>query len=86
MRNAVRIEDAGEVRTIRFEKDIFFFHKGAILAALDRLPEGTKRVIVDAGSSDHVELDVREAVFESRENVERQGAALEVVGLAPVDG
>ena len=86
MRNAVRIEDAGEVRTIRFEKDIFFFHKAAILAALDRLPEGTKRVIVDAGSSDHVELDVREAVFESRENVERQGAALEVVGLAPVDG
>jgi MFS superfamily sulfate permease-like transporter len=86
MRNAFSVEDAGEVRTIRFEKDIFFFHKAAILAALDRLPEGTKKVVVDAGASDYVELDVREAVHESRENVERQGATLEIVGIAPVEG
>lgn len=86
MRNAFSVEDVGEVRTIRFEKDIFFFHKAAILAALDRLPEGTKKVVVDAGASDYVELDVREAVHESRENVERQGATLEIVGIAPVEG
>lgn len=86
MRNAFTIEDEGEVRTIRFTKDIFFFHKVAILAALDQLPEGTKRVVVDVGASDYVELDVREAVHESRENVERQGAKLEIRGIAPVEG
>jgi MFS superfamily sulfate permease-like transporter len=86
MRNAFSVDDEAEVRTIRFEKDIFFFHKAAILAALDHLPEGTKKVIVDAGTSDYVELDVREAVRESRENIERQGAKLEIVGVPPVEG
>jgi hypothetical protein len=43
-------------------------------------------VIVDAGTSDYVELDVREAVHESRENIERQGAKLEIVGVPPVEG
>ena len=86
MRNAFSIDDDGEVRTIRFTKDIFFFHKAALLASLDRLPEGTTRVIVDGGASDYVELDVREAVHDSRETVERQGAKLEIRGIAPVEG
>lgn len=86
MRNAFTVDDEGEVRTIRFTKDIFFFHKAALLASLDRLPVGTTRVIVDGGASDYVELDVREAVHDSRENVERQGAKLEIRGIAPVEG
>ncbi len=86
MRNAFTVDDEGEVRTIRFTKDIFFFHKAGLLAALDRLPDGTKRVVVDAASADYVELDVREAVHDSRENVERQGATLEIRGIAPVEG
>lgn len=86
MRNAFTVEDEGEVRRISFTKDIFFFHKAAILAALDRLPSGTTLVVVDAGRADYVELDVREAVHESRERVERQGARLEILGVEPVVG
>ncbi len=86
MRNAFEVDDLDGTRTIRFTKDIFFFHKVAILAAMDRLPEGTKKLVVDAGVADYVEMDVREAVHESRENVERQGARLEIRGIAPVEG
>lgn len=86
MRNAFTVDDDGAVRTIRFTKDIFFFHKAAILAALDRLPEGTKIVVVDVGAADYVELDVREAVHDSHERVGRQGARLEVRGIAEVLG
>jgi MFS superfamily sulfate permease-like transporter len=86
MRNAFVVEDEGGVRTIRFTKDIFFFHKAALLAAMDHPPPGTKKVIVDAGEADYVEMDVREAVHDNRENVERQGAELELVRILPVEG
>jgi MFS superfamily sulfate permease-like transporter len=86
MRNAFEVRDEAGVRTIRFTKDIFFFHKAALLAAMERLPAGTTKVVVDAGEADYVEMDVREAVHDNRENVERQGAELVIVGVAPVEG
>ncbi|GAB4111390.1 MAG: hypothetical protein OHK0013_47410 [Sandaracinaceae bacterium] len=86
MRNAFEVKDEGGVRTIRFTKDIFFFHKAALLSAMEHAPVGTTKVVVDVGEADYVEMDVREAVHDNRENVERQGAELVIVGIRPVEG
>ena len=86
MRNAFDVKDGDGVRTIRFAKDIFFFHKASLLAATESFPKGTQRVVVDLGAADFVELDVRESLYENRANVERGGARLEFLGIAPTDG
>jgi MFS superfamily sulfate permease-like transporter len=85
MKNAFEVEDGQGIRTIRFAKDIFFFHKAGLLAATESFPKGTTKVVVDLGAADFVELDVRESLYENRANVERGGAKLEFLGITPTD-
>lgn len=85
MRNAISIEDSPATRTVKFQKDMFFFHKPAVLDALTTLPAGTLRVVIDAHQADYIEYDIREAIASVRPDIERRGAIVELVGIEPFD-
>lgn len=78
----VVIEEEG-VRRLRFLKDIHFFHKAAILEALESVPEQTL-LTVDKGAADFVERDVVEMICEFQQASGTHGVKLELAGIEPV--
>lgn len=81
MRNALDIVDDDGVRTVRFTKDIYFFHKAALLDALEQAPASTKRLVVDKGAADFVAEDVREALEDFATLARSRGMELEIRGV-----
>ncbi len=82
MRKALVTRDHEGVRTVRFTKDIYFFHKAAVLDALEQAPPGTTKLIVDKGAADFVAEDVREALTDFETLARNRGIELEVRGVA----
>jgi MFS superfamily sulfate permease-like transporter len=81
MRNALETTDEDSVRTVKFTKDIYFFHKAAVLDALEQAPAGTTRLIVDKAAADFVAEDVREALADFETLARTRGMELEIRGI-----
>lgn len=77
------IEEREGVRRLRFLKDIHFFHKAAILEALEAIPEKTW-LTVDRGLADFVERDVVEMLCEFQQAASTHGVRLDLEGIEPV--
>lgn len=77
------VEEAEGVRRLRFLKDIHFFHKAAIIDALESMPEQTL-LTVDRGLADFVERDVVEVICEFQQAAATHGVRLELAGIEPV--
>ena len=78
----VLTEEEG-IKRIRFQKDIHFFHKAALIDVLEDQPEQTL-VVIDKGAADFVEHDVIEAICEFRDAAATHGVEVELVGIEPV--
>jgi MFS superfamily sulfate permease-like transporter len=81
MRKALETSDRDGTRTVRFTKDLYFFHKAAVLDALEHTPSGTKRVVIDKGAADFIAEDVREAITDFETLARSRGMELEVRGV-----
>lgn len=77
------VEEEEGVKRLRFLKDIYFFHKAAIVDVLETQGEQTL-LLVDKGAADYVEHDVLEAISEFRSSASTHGVQVELVGLSPV--
>lgn len=81
-KNAVIVRDERGARTIRFAKDLYFFHKPQLLAALEDVPAETRRIVVDKGAADFVSEDIREALGDFETYAARRGITFVVLGVA----
>lgn len=84
--SVTRREDNAYV--VRFEKDIYFFHKAALMTALSELPKGAV-VIVDKGAADFIEYDVLEAIQDFRSVAPNRGVQVKmhnVPSIRPLGG
>ena len=79
------ITESDGTRVLRFEKDIYFFHKAALLELLNAVPHGT-RLVVDRGGADFVEHDVREALHDFQLVASLRGVEVELRGVTAVSG
>lgn len=79
--SVTRREDGAYV--IRFEKDIYFFHKAALMSALSTLPKGAV-VIVDKGAADFIEYDVLEAIQDFRSVAPKLGVQVKMHNVPSV--
>ncbi len=68
---------------IRFEKDVYFFHKASLFEALHATPAGT-RLVVDRGAADFVEHDVCEALHDFQIVARLRGVDVELRGIPGV--
>ena len=79
------LTESDGTRVLRFEKDIYFFHKAALLELLNAVPHGT-RLVVDRGAADFVEHDVREALHDFQLVAGLRGIEVELRGVTAVAG
>ncbi len=85
VKGALSVIDVGRTRTIRFEKDIYFFHRPALMAALDAIPEGYT-LVVDRGAADFVEDDALEILHDLQSTAGSKNIRVEIRGLEPKAG
>lgn len=85
VKGALSVRDEGRTRTLRFEKDIYFFHRPALIEALDTTPAGYT-LVVDRGAADFVEDDALEILHDLRSTADAKGIHLEMRGLEPKAG
>jgi MFS superfamily sulfate permease-like transporter len=79
------LTESDGTRVLRFEKDVYFFHKAALLELLNAVPHGT-RLVVDRGAADFVEHDVREALHDFQLVAGLRGIEVELRGVTAVAG
>jgi MFS superfamily sulfate permease-like transporter len=79
--SVTRREDNAYV--VRFEKDIYFFHKAALIQAFAELPKGAL-VIVDKGAADFIEYDVLEAIQDFRSVAPNRGVQVKMHNLPSI--
>ncbi|MDO9022068.1 MAG: SulP family inorganic anion transporter [Deltaproteobacteria bacterium] len=77
MSGALSVVDEGGTRTVRFQKDIYFFHRPALIEALESTPKGY-RLVVDRGGADYVEDDALEILHDLEETARSKGIELEL--------
>jgi MFS superfamily sulfate permease-like transporter len=79
---SVTHEPAGTCH-VRFEKDVYFFHKAGLFEVLHAVPAGT-RLLVDRGAADFVEHDVCEALHDFQLVAGLRGVEVELAGIPRV--
>jgi MFS superfamily sulfate permease-like transporter len=77
MSGALSVVDEPGTRTVRFEKDIYFFHRPALIEALESTPKG-HRLVVDRGDADYVEDDALEILHDLEVTARSKGIELEL--------
>lgn len=85
VKGALSVTDVGRTRTVRFEKDIYFFHRPALLEALDTTPSGFT-LVVDRGHADFVEDDALEILHDLESTADSKGIRVELRDLEPKAG
>lgn len=78
---AVEVEKTGENVVVKLVRDVPFFARGDVQAALDAVPPKA-RVIVDAQGARSVHRDVRETVRDFQRRAAHRSVKVEVRGLA----
>ena len=78
--------DADGTLRLRFQDQVSFLHKAALVAYLDGLPAGT-RVVVDGSETRHIDHDVLELLDDFRERAGLRRVDFSTAGVAlPADG
>ncbi len=85
LRNAMRapytLRQEGERYVLSLKQDVYFFNKAALLAALERMPEGAQ-VVIDGSASTFIDPDVIEVLGNYGHLASQRNIQLEVRDVA----
>lgn len=79
-----RVEENGEVIHIKLSEEVSFLNKGALIKALNSIPDGRK-VIIDGSNSKTIDYDVLEVIENFRIGAQSRNIELETSNIQRVE-
>jgi MFS superfamily sulfate permease-like transporter len=76
-RSAIYVEQQADSTLIRMRKDVSFFSKPILKAALENLEKGTS-VIIDMTSAEFIDKDILDTIIEFNEHAHLKGIQVEI--------